>query len=113
VLNAALAEILEPDRSRLAFTPVEAAGVLRTFTFCLGWVKTPCSRAGRSGTDQQSGHRVQRPRGLGVAGHNSVAFTLTRYGGLFEDGSNQAVDRLDALLQGGQKPGPVLELRRN
>jgi AcrR family transcriptional regulator len=35
VLNAALAEILEPDRSRLAFTPVEAAGVLRTFTFCL------------------------------------------------------------------------------
>lgn len=32
------------------------------------------------------------------AGHNSVAFTLTRYGGLFEDGSNAAVDRLDALL---------------
>jgi integrase len=32
------------------------------------------------------------------AGHNSVAFTLTRYGGLFEDGSEAAVDRLDALL---------------
>jgi len=32
------------------------------------------------------------------AGHNSVAFTLTRYGGLFEDGSDDAVDRLDALL---------------
>lgn len=32
------------------------------------------------------------------AGHNSVAFTLTRYGGLFEDGSDEAVDRLDALL---------------
>ena len=32
------------------------------------------------------------------AGHNSVAFTLTRYGGLFEDGSDAAVDRLDALL---------------
>jgi hypothetical protein len=32
------------------------------------------------------------------AGHNSVAFTLTRYGGLFEDGSAEAVDRLDALL---------------
>ena len=47
------------------------------------------------------------------AGHNIVAFTLTRYGGLFEDGSNEAVDRLDALLQGGQKPGPVVELRRN
>jgi hypothetical protein len=32
------------------------------------------------------------------AGHNSVAFTLTRYGGLFEDGSEAAVDQLDALL---------------
>ncbi|WP_232506541.1 tyrosine-type recombinase/integrase [Microlunatus flavus] len=32
------------------------------------------------------------------AGHNSVAFTLTRYGGLYEDGSDAAVDRLDALL---------------
>ncbi len=32
------------------------------------------------------------------AGHNSVAFTLTRYGGLFEDGSDAAIDRLDALL---------------
>jgi site-specific recombinase XerD len=36
------------------------------------------------------------------AGHNSVAFTLTRYGGLFEDGSEAAVDRLDALLGLGQ-----------
>lgn len=32
------------------------------------------------------------------AGHNSVAFTLTRYGGLFADGADEAVDRLDALL---------------
>jgi integrase len=38
------------------------------------------------------------------AGHNSVAFTLTRYGGLFEDGSEAAVDRLDALLGGASKP---------
>ena len=37
------------------------------------------------------------------AGHNSVAFTLTRYGGLLEDGSETAVDRLDALLGGGSK----------
>lgn len=29
------------------------------------------------------------------AGHSSVAFTLTRYGGLFEDGSEAAVDRLE------------------
>ena len=34
------------------------------------------------------------------AGHNSVAFTLTRYGGLFEDSIDAAVDRLDALLDG-------------
>ena len=38
------------------------------------------------------------------AGHNSVAFTLTRYGGLFEDGSAEAVDRLEALLGGGDEP---------
>jgi integrase len=30
------------------------------------------------------------------AGHNSVAFTLTRYGGLFEDGAEAAIDRLRA-----------------
>jgi integrase len=34
------------------------------------------------------------------AGHNSVAFTLTRYGGLFEDNTDAAIDRLDALLGG-------------
>jgi hypothetical protein len=37
------------------------------------------------------------------AGHNSVAFTLTRYGGLFEDDSEAAVNRLDALLGGALK----------
>jgi hypothetical protein len=47
------------------------------------------------------------------AGHNNVAFTLTRYGGLFEDGADEAVDRLDALL-GGADPASadVVELRR-
>jgi hypothetical protein len=46
------------------------------------------------------------------AGHNSVAFTLTRYGGLFEDGSDAAVDRLDALFSGGDESGGVVQLRR-
>ena len=46
------------------------------------------------------------------AGHHSVAFTLTRYGGLFEDGSNEAIDRLDALLQTPQGRTSVSELRR-
>jgi hypothetical protein len=45
------------------------------------------------------------------AGQNSVAFTLTRYGGLFEDGSEATVDRLDALLGGGSKDSDnVLQL---
>ena len=32
------------------------------------------------------------------ARHNSVAFTLTRYGGLFEDNTEAAIDRRDVLL---------------
>jgi hypothetical protein len=45
------------------------------------------------------------------AGHNSVAFTLSRYGGLFEDGSEAAVDRLDTLLGSGSKDSDnVLQL---
>jgi hypothetical protein len=32
------------------------------------------------------------------AGHNGVAFTRTRYGGLFEDNADAAIDRLDAFL---------------
>jgi hypothetical protein len=36
------------------------------------------------------------------AGHNDVAFALTRYGGLVEDGSVEAVARLGALLESRQ-----------
>jgi len=39
------------------------------------------------------GRWLQRAEVSEWAGHNSVAFALTRYGGLIEDGSNQAVDR--------------------
>jgi hypothetical protein len=47
------------------------------------------------------------------AGHNNVAFTLTRYGGLFEDGSDEAVSRLDALLSGpAEAPETVIPLQR-
>lgn len=34
------------------------------------------------------------------AGHNSVACTLTRYDGLFDDDTDAAVDRFDTLLGG-------------
>lgn len=43
------------------------------------------------------------------AGHNTAAFTLTRYGGLFEDGSDEAVDRLEALLANRAKRPPADE----
>jgi integrase len=46
------------------------------------------------------------------AGHNNVAFTLTRYGGLLEDSSEAAVDRLDALFSEGADPGGVMQLQR-
>jgi hypothetical protein len=47
------------------------------------------------------------------AGHNNVAFTLTRYGGLFEDASDEAVSRLDALLSGpAEAPERVIPLQR-
>jgi integrase len=54
---------------------------------------------------------AERPEVSEWAGHNSVAFTLTRYGGLFENGSEAAVDRLDLLLGDSSKvPGNVLHL---
>ena len=47
------------------------------------------------------------------AGHNNVAFTLTRYGRLFEDGSDEAVSRLDPLLSGpAEAPERVIRLQR-
>lgn len=43
------------------------------------------------------GGRLQREGVSQWAGHDSVAFTLTRYSGLFEDGADDAIERLDAL----------------
>ena len=46
-----------------------------------------------------------------AADHSNVTFTLTRYGGLLENGSETAVDRLDLLLRGSSKvSGNVLHL---
>src|SRR5918999_5613748 len=40
------------------------------------------------------------------AGHNNVAFTLTRYGGLFEDGSDEAGDPPGGPPRGGVSAAP-------
>ena len=48
-----------------------------------------------------------------LLGHWGRMLGFRGYGGLFEDGSNQAVDRLDALMQGLQGGGAVVELRRD
>jgi integrase len=49
------------------------------------------------------------------AGHSSVAFTLDRYGHLYEDAEDAVPDRLDALLgdpvAAPARPGSVSELR--
>jgi len=37
------------------------------------------------------------------AGHSSVAFTLDRYGHLYEDADDAVSDRLDALLDGPRR----------
>ena len=58
------------------------------------------------GPDRAASRRVRRRPGRRPC-HNSVAFTLTRYGGLFEDGSDAAVDRLDALLAPPQSGPPA------
>jgi hypothetical protein len=58
------------------------------------------------------GCRASRSTASGTA-HNNVAFTLTRYGGLFEDGSEEAESRLDVLLGGPAEPRErVLPLKR-
>ncbi|WP_197677137.1 hypothetical protein [Friedmanniella luteola] len=52
------------------------------------------------------------PRDVRRGSPDNVAFTLTRYGGLFEDGSDEAVDRLHALLRSRvSRPPYVVELR--
>ena len=116
-----LATYVEPEPDALLFTASRGGPLFRS-TFAREAWRPAVHRAGLDGFTfhglRHSFVAILVAAGCNVrevsewAGHNSVAFTLTRYGGLFEDGSNQAVDRLDALLMGDQNPGPVLELRR-
>jgi site-specific recombinase XerD len=102
-LELHLSEFVEPTSKALVF----AGGPL--FRSCGRTVLRPAVL--RAGLDEITFHgfrhsfvAIMVAAGCNVrevsewAGHNSVAFTLTRYGGLFEDNADAAIDRLDALL---------------
>ena len=121
-LEQHLADHVEPEPDALVFTARRGGPLFRSTFAREAWRPA----VGRAGLDGFTFHGLRHSfvailvaAGCNVrevsewAGHNSVAFTLTRHGGLFEDGSNQAVDRLDALMQGLQAAGPVVELRRD
>jgi integrase len=117
-----LARYVDPDPDALVFTAPRGGPLARSLFARRVW-QPAAKRAGLPGITfhglRHSFVAILVAAGCNVrevsewAGHNNVAFTLTRYGGLFEDGSDEAVDRLDALL-GGTDPGSaeVVELRR-
>lgn len=121
-LDQHLADHVGPEPDALVFT-AQRGGPLFRSTFAPEAWRPAVERASLDGfTFHGLRHRfvaILVAAGCNVrevsewAGHNSVAFTLARYGGLFEDGSNQDVDRLDALMQGLQATGPVAKLRRD
>jgi integrase len=102
-----LATYVEADLDSLVFTASRGGPLFRS-TFARDVWRPAVARAGLGGLTfhglRHSFVAILVAAGCNVrevsewAGHNSVAFTLTRYGGLFEDGSAEAVERLDALL---------------
>lgn len=106
-LERHLDEFTAPQRDALVFTAPEG-GPLRRSLFARRFWAPAVERSGLSAVTfhglRHSFVAILVAAGCNVrevsewAGHNNVAFTLTRYGGLFEDGSDEAVDRLDALL---------------
>jgi integrase len=108
-LEEHLAANVGSDPEALVFTASKGGPLFRS-TFARDVWRPAVSRAGLDGVTfhglRHSFVAILVAAGCNVrevsewAGHNSLAFTLTRYGGLFEDGSAEAVDRLDALLSG-------------
>jgi integrase len=45
------------------------------------------------------------------AGHSTVAFTLDRYGHLYEEHADEAMGRLDAMLSQARPSGEIRALR--
>jgi integrase len=105
-LEQHLSEFVDPTSDALVFTAPAGGPLFRS------WGRTILRPAVlRAGLDEITFHGLRHSfvaimvaAGCNVrevsewAGHNSVAFTLTRYGGLFEDNADAAIDRLDALL---------------
>ena len=113
-LELHLSEFVESTADALVFTAPEGGPLFRS------WGRAVLRPAVlRAGLDDITFHGLRHSfvaimvaAGCNVrevsewAGHNSVAFTLTRYGGLFEESADAAVDRLDALL-GGKVAGAI------
>jgi integrase len=99
-LELHLSEFVEPTSGALVFTAPAGGPLFRS------WGRTVLRPAVlRAGLDDITFHGLRHSFVAIMvaavsewAGHNSVAFTLTRYGGLFEDNADAAIDRLDALL---------------
>ena len=105
-LQEHLDDYVDPSPDSLVFTAPEGGPLFRAWS-----QNTLAPAARRAGLEGITFHGLRHSfvaimvaAGCNVrevsewAGHNSVAFTLTRYGGLYEDGTDAAVDRLDALL---------------
>lgn len=116
-----LAEFVQPEADALVFT-APGGGPLRRSLFARRAWAPAVKRAGLADITfhglRHSFVAILVAAGCNVrevsewAGHSNVAFTLTRYGGLFEDGSDAAVDRLDELLGQRDEPANAMRVRR-
>lgn len=116
-LDLHLARFVAPEREALVFTAPEGGPLRRSLFARRSW-DPAVKRVGFAGITfhglRHSFVPILVAAGCNVcevsesAGHNNVGFTLTRYGGLFEDGSDAAVDRLDALLGSADRPAAAV-----
>jgi integrase len=118
-LDQHLASYVAPDADALLFTAARGGPMFRG-TFNREVWQPAVTKAGLEGVTfhglRHSFVAIMVAAGCNVrevsewAGHGSVGFTLTRYGGLFEDSSDAAIDRLDALL--GTEPEPLAKITK-
>ena len=112
-----------PEQDALVFTNTEG-GPLRRAVFRTSWWRPAVARAG---LEPLTFHELRHtfvamaiaagadPKKVSVrAGHSSVAFTLDRYGHLYEDDEDQVTTALDALIATATPPpgAKVIDLRR-